>query len=81
MWSGACDRELAKLDKVDIRAMHKITGATERSHINVLYEELGWHKLATRHLMHKLKWFYKIINNMSPQYLTDIIPPTVGDRQ
>jgi hypothetical protein len=61
--------------------MRIITGATARSHINVLYEELDWHKLATRRLMHKLKWFYKIINNMSPQYLTDIVPPTVGDRQ
>ena len=41
----------------------------------------GWHKLSTQRLIHRLKWFYKIINNIAPQYLTDIVPPTVGERQ
>lgn len=81
VWSGANDQELDKLDRVQIRAMRIITGATERSNINALYEELGWHKLATRRHIHRLVWMYKIINNISPQYLTDIIPPTVGERQ
>ena len=81
VWSGACDRDLDKLDKVHVRAMRLITGATERSHTNILYEDLGWHKLSTRRLIHRLKWFYKIINNIAPQYLTDIVPPTVGERQ
>ena len=80
VWSGACDRDLDKLDKVHVRAMRLITGATERSHTNILYEDLGWHKLSTLRLIHRLKWFYKIINNIAPQYLTDIVPPTVGER-
>ena len=39
VWSGACDRDLDKLDKVHARAMRLITGATERSHTNILYED------------------------------------------
>ena len=81
VWSGACDRDLDKLDKVHVRAKRLITGVTERSHTNILYEDLGWHKLSTRRLIHRLKWFYKIINNIAPQYLTDIVPPTVEERQ
>ena len=81
VWSGACDRDLDKLDKVHVRAMRLITGATERSHTHILYEDLGWHKLSTRRLIHGLKWFYKIVNNIAPQYLTDIVPSTAGERQ
>ena len=81
VWSGANDRELDMLDKVQIRAMRIITEATERSNVNALYEDIGWHKLGTRRYIHRLIWMYKIINNLSPQYLTDIVPLTVGERQ
>ena len=81
VWSVACDRDLDKLDKVHVRAMRLITSATERSNTNILYEDLGWHKLSTRRLIHRLKWFYKNINNIAPQYLTDTVPPTVRKRQ
>ncbi len=30
VWSRACDRDLGKLDRVQIRAMRVITGATAR---------------------------------------------------
>ena len=43
VWSGACDSNLEKL--VHVRAMRLITGATERSHTHIVYEDIGWHKL------------------------------------
>ena len=46
-----------------------------------MYEDLGWVSLSRRRLIHRLTLFYKITNNMTPQYLADIVPPTVGDRQ
>ena len=60
--------------------MRIITGATERSNINSMYEDLGWVSLSRRRLIHRLTLFYKITNNMT-LYLADIVPPTVGDRQ
>ena len=81
VWAGSPDCDLEKLDKVHIRAMRIITGATERSNINSMYEDLGWVSLSRRRLIHRLTLFYKITNNMTPQYLADIVPPTVGDRQ
>ena len=76
--AGSPDCDLEKLDKVHIRAMRIITGATERSNINSMYEDLGWVSLSRRR---RLTLFYKITNNMTPQYLADIEPPTVGERQ
>ncbi len=81
VWSGASDHDLEKLDKIHIRAMRITSGATERSNINSLYEELGWRTLSERRQIHKMKWFYKIINNLTPSYLNDLIPPSVGERQ
>ena len=46
-----------------------------------MYKDLGWVSLSRRRLIHRLTLFYKITNNMTPQYLADIVPPTVGDRQ
>ncbi len=43
IWTGANEYELDKLDRVHVRAMRIITGATERSSVNNLYEDLGWH--------------------------------------
>ena len=79
--AGSPDCDLEKLDKVHIRAMRIIACATERSNINSRYEDLGWVSLFRRRLIHRLTLFYKITNNMTPQYLADIVPPTVGDRQ
>ena len=42
---------------------------------------VGYVSLSRRRLIHRLTLFYKITNNMTPQYLADIVPPTVGDRQ
>ena len=53
----------------------------ERYNINSMYEDLGWVSLSRRRLIHRLTLFYKITNNMTPQYLADIVPPSVGDRQ
>ena len=80
VWSGAYDCDLVKLEKVQVRAMRIITGATEKSNILNLYRDTGWAYLQERREIHKLIWFYKIINNMAPPYLTELLPPTVEER-
>ena len=40
-----------------------------------LYAELGWESLTSRRWSRHLKPFYKFINNRTPQYTTDPIPP------
>ena len=73
IWAGSPDCDLEKLYKVHIRAMRIIAGATERSNINSTYEDLGWVRLSRRRFIYRLILFYKITNNMTPQYLADIV--------
>ena len=41
-----------------------------------LYEEMGWVSLAERRDQAKLVYMYKIVNNLVPRYLNNIIPET-----
>lgn len=66
LWSGAYDCDLVKLDRVQLRAMRIVTGATAKSNINNLYSETGWNSLSERREFHKMCTFYKIINDILP---------------
>ena len=46
--------------------------------IERLFRELGWESLQTRRNKHKLTTFYKIMHGLSRTYLSDLIPPIVG---
>ena len=81
LWGGSYQQDLDKLDRVHIRAMRVITGATERSSTLNLFHDLGWRTLDQRRIIHRLRWFYKIMNNKAPDFLVDLVPPTTGDRQ
>ena len=54
---------------------------SERSSIQRLYVYTGWQSLSQRRRFHRLRWFYKILNNLAPSYLADLIPPTTGERR
>ena len=46
--------------------------------IDKLFIELGWESLQTRINKHKLVTFYKIMHGLAPNYLSDLLPPIVG---
>lgn len=43
----------------------------------MLYRETGWETLESRRKNHKLYLFYKMINNITPTYLSSLIPPHI----
>ena len=47
--------------------------------INKLMNETGWESLSTRRKKHKLTLFYKMNNGLCPNYLTSLVPQTVGN--
>ena len=53
-----------------------LTGAISRTSREKIYAELGLESLQDRRWYRKLCVFYKILNNMSPKYLSDVIPST-----
>ena len=77
IWSNCSHYEKDELEKVQIEAARISTGATKRISINNLYKEICWDKLQKRRDDHKLTLFYKIYNNLTPNYLSSLIPQQV----
>ncbi len=61
-------------------AMSIVTGATQRCNTQALYDDLCWQTLPQRRMIHRLRLFYKIWNNLTPNYLMDLMPHTVQER-
>ncbi len=47
--------------------------------IESIYKETGWEKLKVRREFKKVTLFYKIVNNQAPEYLSDVLPPTISE--
>lgn len=54
--------------------MRIVTGATARSNIALLYQDLNWESLDQRRHCQCLIMMYKIVNGLVPQYLRDLLP-------
>jgi hypothetical protein len=78
--TGDNDHLLDELDTIQNNAARIVSGATARCTTASLNSELKWEPLRTRRRAHKLSMFYKIVNNMSPQYMVDLIPRRVHQR-
>ena len=42
------------------------------------YIDVGWESLSSRRENHKLILYYKMQNDLVPDYLSSLVPPTVG---
>ena len=73
LFAGTYDSACNKLDRLQVEAMRIVSGATARSNIKELFKETKWQPLSVRRDQHVLCFFYKIVNNLSPQYLKDIL--------
>ena len=66
---------MEEIEKVQYKAALAITGAWQGSNRSKLYEELGWESLSDRRITRRLLMMYKIVNNHTPDYLTEKLPP------
>ena len=77
IWDNCSQYEKDELEKVQIEAARISTGATKLNTINNLHKEICWDKLQKRCDDHKLTLFYKMYNNLTPNYLSSLIPQRV----
>ena len=63
------------LNQFDMDAGKIVTGAMRGTSRVRLMAELGWEDMKTRRAIHKLICYLKIVNNLSPSYLKDSLPP------
>ena len=66
---------MEKLESVQYSAALAVTGTWRGTSREKPYTELGWESLSSRRWSRRLTLFYKIINNLSPAYTKDPIPP------
>ena len=82
VWGGTYDSNIVKLEQIQIDAMRIVTGATARSNIAKLYEEVAWTKLHDRINNTKVIMVYKLVNNLSSPTLANLIlKPEVQERR
>ena len=76
--------ENEQLDKLQRKASLLCTGAFRITSNEKLLKELGWPKLKNRRASHRLVLFYKILNDLTPQYLKqlcNLIPHNTNNYQ
>ena len=76
VWDGCCVNVSDLLDSVQYEFAKIITGAMNGTGRQRLLEELAWERLKTRRLVHKLVLFFKIVNDLTPSYLSDLLTLT-----
>jgi hypothetical protein len=59
-----------KLENIQRRAALIVSGAMRRTETSKLSKLLGWPSLENRRKFNKLVMFFKIVNNLTPMYLT-----------
>ena len=79
VWDNCSLETKKQLDAIHVEAARIITGATKLCSIEKLFFDLGWESLQSRRNKHKLVIFYKILHCLTPDYLFDIVPPTVRE--
>ena len=66
---------MEEVEKIQYQAALVITAAWQGSNRSRIYEEVGLEFLSDRRIYRRILQIYKIINNMTPSYLTDKLPP------
>jgi hypothetical protein len=79
VWFNCGQFNSNRLEKVQTEAARIVCGFPSYASIASIYKETGWDKLKVRREVKNLTLFYKIYNNLAPEYLSDLIPPTVSE--
>ena len=66
------------MKKIQNEAARIAIGATKLVSLNNLYKEIGWESLSKRRNNHKLALLYKMINRLTPIYLSSLIQAQVS---
>ena len=79
IWDNCAEYEKADLDKIQNEAARIATGATKLVSLNTLSNEIYLKTLEQRRKNHRLTLFFKMVYNITPHYLSNIIPPTISN--
>ena len=76
---GCTERDIESLQKLQNEAARIVTGLTRSVSLDNLYKESGWVSLIKRRKQQKHIFMYKSVDGLVPSYVSDLIPPLVGE--
>ena len=77
IWDNCTQQNKNEFDLIHLEAARISTGTTKLVSVANLYIETGWETLDARRNTHKLVLFYKMLNDLTPPYLSSLVPPLV----
>ena len=77
VWDNCTQYEINSVKKIQLEAARIAAGATRLVSVEFLYKETGWEPLQNRRYKHEMCQFYKMINDLTPYYLTSLVHSTV----
>lgn len=80
VWDGCTQADRDLLESIQLAAARVVTGAMSRTSHSKIYEETGWETLSERRRKQKLVLMFKIVNGLAPDYLCNLVPQAVSDR-
>ena len=63
------------IEKIQYQAALAVTGTWQGTSRVKIYEELGWESLSDRRISRRVLQMHKIIDEKTPKYLRDCLPP------
>ena len=79
VWDNCTQYEKLELDKIQNEAARIVTGTTKLISLQALYDDTEWETLEERRRKSKLVLFYKMPNDLSPSYLSSLVPSSVNN--
>ena len=80
LWDGCTDGESDLLEFVQYESAKIVTGAIKGTSRHNLMKELEWEDMKLKRIIHKLIFYYKIVNNPVPNYLKELLPTQAFER-
>ena len=74
IWNNYYDYDSALLDSVQYEAARLVTGVIKGTSSARLYKALAWESLSSGRKLHILSQFYKVVKNLAPYYLSELLP-------
>ena len=78
MWNNCTEADKTRLENMQLVFARLITGAKRGTSHQFIYKELCWPTLEERRNNAQIQLIYQITNGISPDYLCNLCPNTVG---
>ena len=74
-WGTTSKHNIERISKLQKRAARIILKADYNTPSSVMFTQLGWATIPNRHDYNKAVLTYKAMNNLTPEYITDLLKP------